>query len=150
MRSSVFRSAAVLGRAKKNGTTSFLRDTHARTHARHCPPSTPRSSPPPHAQSEMTQGRNCPGSKFPVFDQTCPMLRGSENSSDEEATSRRWARSDAELGVHFIDGLIAVQRAPNGHVWYMPAYARACVRISRVYDWERLVRYLLRATQAGE
>lgn len=63
----------------------------------------------------------------------------------EEATEPpRSAWSGAELGVHFVDDLIAVQRSPNGHVWYMPAYARACVRISRVYDWERLVRHLLR------
>lgn len=77
------------------------------------------------------------------------MYRASGSDSDRKPIAgSSW--HTAELGMHFIDGLIAVQRAPDGHVWYMPAYARACVRRSHIYDWERLVRALLVLSSASE
>ena len=47
------------------------------------------------------------------------------------------------LGVRFVDDVVVLQRASNGHVWYLPAYARVVVRLSRTVDWERIVRRLL-------
>ena len=46
------------------------------------------------------------------------------------------------IGTFFLDNIIATKKSPNGHVWYMPAYMHVSVHVSRVYDWERLVRAL--------
>ena len=47
------------------------------------------------------------------------------------------------MGVQYRDDLIVTQRSTNGHVWYLPAYMRVCVRLSRTSDWERLVHRVL-------
>ena len=46
-------------------------------------------------------------------------------------------------GIHVIDDIVVLVRSSDGHVWYLPGYARTIVRASRAHQWERIVILML-------
>ena len=41
--------------------------------------------------------------------------------------------------IRTVDDVIVVKKSEDGTVWYLPAYVRCEVKLSRASDWERIV-----------
>jgi hypothetical protein len=78
-----------------------------------------------------------------VTDSTSHKPRGQSRASTVLFDDAPLLTHITTMGVQYRDDLIVAQRSTNGHVWYLPAYMRVCVRLSRTSDWERLVHRLL-------